>query len=146
MASVTGAPPGTADGSSVGCTSRSASRGERTGIRAAGEIERHERSRAVGAWTVDGVLHREVRAAAVRPAVPPQGPAEGDGLGEAVVEGRREAQHAATVADEVEARDVAGEQRGVATVLGQAEPGAQEHPRDRGAEPGQQHERVAQGP
>ena len=29
--------------------------------------------------------------------------------------------------------------------LGQAQPGAQEHPGNRGAEPGQQHERVAQG-
>ena len=34
----------------------------------------------------------------------------------------------------------------MAAVLGQAEPGAQEHTRDRGAEPGEQHQRVAQGP
>ena len=113
--------------------------------RSAREIERHTRARAVGARPVDGIVHRVTRATAGRPALPPQGPTEGDGLYEAVVEGRREAHHAPSAADEIEARDVTGEQSGVAPVPLQAQPGPQEQPGDRRGEPGQEHEGVAQG-
>ena len=82
--------------------------------------------------------------AAVRLPLPPHGPAQGDGLGELVVERGYEAEHAPAAADEVEARDLAGEHGGVAPVLGQAHPDAEQHPGHRGAEAGSQHEGVAQ--
>ena len=51
-----------------------------------------------------------------------------------------EAEHAPAAADEVEARDLAGEHGGVAPVLREAEPDAEQHAGHRGAEAGSQHE------
>ena len=68
------------------------------------------------------------------------------GLRQRLVERRGETEHAPASADEVEARHVTGEHGRMTLAGAQLHPDPQQHAGNRGAEPGRQHDGVAQGP
>ena len=113
---------------------------------AGGEVEGDQRTLpACRPGSVGRRLHREVGTTVHRLPRQPQSPAQGDRLRQRLGEGWGEAQDAPAPADEVEARDVAGEHGRVTFRPAQLDPGAQQHPWDPRSKPGGQDDRVTQG-
>jgi hypothetical protein len=74
----------------------------------------------------------------------PQRPAQEDGLSQRRSERRGEAEDAPASADEVEAREVPRQQRGVTAIAFQLDPCAEQQPRNHGSESRCQDDRIAE--